>query len=156
MLKKLNVSCHLSSPFYKFGVMKLQYIYMALFMALLFGCAENEEQKAAPLLSTIESLNRQGRYREALDSIMKLRENHPKAIEARKRALVIWQEASLKMAQEDVGKTDAELQVVLQKIEQEKDLYKANMLRVKRDSLQARYEAMCGVVRMIRMRQEAN
>ena len=28
------------------------------------------------------------------------------------------------------------------------------MLGVKRDSLQARYDAMCGVVKMIRMRQK--
>ena len=46
----------------------------------------------------------------------------------------------------------------MQEVEQElrttTDRYRCNMLGVKRDSLQARYEAMCGVVRMIRMRQK--
>ena len=46
----------------------------------------------------------------------------------------------------------AALQATLHNIETETSLLKANKLRVKRDSLKARYEAMCGVVRMIRIR----
>ena len=38
--------------------------------------------------------------------------------------------------------------------ENETDSLKRALLGAKRDSLQARYEAMCGVVRMIRMRQK--
>ncbi|HEY9551212.1 MAG TPA: hypothetical protein VIQ97_02900, partial [Prevotella sp.] len=72
----------------------------------------------------------------------------------RKKALSIWQEASLKMAQDDIAKTDSALQATLSIIPKEEDRFRANMLRVKRDSLQARYDAMCGVVRMIRMRQK--
>ena len=33
------------------------------------------------------------------------------------------------------------------------DLYRKNMLRVKRDSLQVRYDALCGTVRVIHKRQ---
>ena len=40
------------------------------------------------------------------------------------------------------------------KIASTTDRYERNMLGVKRDSLQARYDAMCGVVKMIRMRQK--
>ena len=58
------------------------------------------------------------------------------------------------MAQEDVAKTDVQLQEIGLQINQEQDRYRRNLLLVKRDSLQARYEAMCGVVRMIRMRQK--
>ena len=76
------------------------------------------------------------------------------AIQARKQALSIWQNASLKMAQLDIARTDSALQVVLTSIPLENNLYRANVLRMKRDSLKARYDAMCSVVRMIRMRQK--
>ena len=85
---------------------------------------------------------------------MVLRDRYPKAVVARTEALRIWQDASLKMAQADVAATDNRLQEVEQELRTTTDRYRCNMLGVKRDSLQARYEAMCGVVRMIRMRQK--
>ena len=85
---------------------------------------------------------------------MVLRDRYPKAVVARTEALRIWQDASLKMAQADVAATDNRLQEVEQELRTTTDRYRRNMLGVKRDSLQARYEAMCGVVRMIRMRQK--
>ena len=106
------------------------------------------------MLAKIDSLYEKGRYKEVLDSIVSLRTTYPSAVETRKKALVIWQNASLKIAQEDVARTDVMLQETLRKIEAETDLGKANLLRVKRDSLKARYEAMCGVVKMIHMRQK--
>jgi hypothetical protein len=127
-------------------------VYILLFTLLLSSCIQTEDDKAAPLLSKIDSLYEHGSYHEALDSIFALREHHPKAIASRKKALRIWQEASLKLAQKDVGLTDSALQATLHNIETETSLLKANKLRVKRDSLKARYEAMCGVVRMIRIR----
>lgn len=123
---------------------------------LLAGCAPTDEEKAAPLLSKIDSLYQRGSYREALDSITVLRDRYPKAVEARTKALVVWQNASLKMAQADVAQTDVQLQEANAKWNSETDMYKKNMLRVKCDSLKARYEAMCGVVRMIRARQKQN
>ena len=67
---------------------------------------------------------------------------------------VVWQNASLKMAQADVAQTDILLQQTIAKIASTTDRYERNLLGVKRDSLQARYDAMCGVVKMIRMRQK--
>ena len=121
---------------------------------LLSSCSPTDEDRAKPLLAKIDSLYRSGDYRATLDSITLLRESHPDAIEARKRALAIWQEASLKMAQADVAQTDLQLQQTCAQLNAERDLYRRNRLIVRRDSLQARYEAMCGVVRMIRMRQK--
>ena len=46
------------------------------------------------------------------------------------------------------------LQATLQSLEGKRALYERNILRAKCDSLRARYEAMCGVVRMIRYRQQ--
>ena len=120
----------------------------------LTSCAKDDDEKAQPLLAHIESLYTQGKYNAALDSITSLREQFPKAIEARKKALKIWQEASLKLAQKEVADTDIRMQNVNQQIECEKDKLKRNLLIVKRDSLKARYDAMCGVVRMIHLRQK--
>ena len=106
------------------------------------------------LLAQIDSLYNKGNYSAALDSITQLRERFPKAVEARKHALKVWQDASLKMAQDDVAKTDILLQETESQLQTETDRYRRNMLGVRRDSLKARYEAMCGVVRMIHMRQK--
>ncbi len=121
---------------------------------LLSACSQSEEDKAKPLLAKIDSLYKSGNYRATLDSIVQLREYYPQAIEARKTALRLWQNASLKLAQADVASTDIKLQEMTEALKTETNLYRRNMMTVKRDSLQARYEAMCGVVRMIHLRQK--
>lgn len=120
----------------------------------LVACAPTEDEKAQPTLDNIEKLYAEGKYAATLDSITSLRERFPMAVEARKKALKIWQDASLKMAQKDVAETDIKLQEAIRMAENETDRLKRALLGAKRDSLQARYEAMCGVVRMIRMRQK--
>ncbi len=120
----------------------------------LVACAPTEDEKAQPTLDNIEKLYAEGKYAATLDSITSLRERFPMAVEARKKALKIWQDASLQMAQKDVAETDIKLQEAIRMAENETDRLKRALLGAKRDSLQARYEAMCGVVRMIRMRQK--
>lgn len=120
----------------------------------LVACAPTEDEKAQPTLDNIEKLYAEGKYAATLDSITSLRERFPMAVEVRKKALKIWQDASLKMAQKDVAETDIKLQEAIRMAENETDRLKHALLGAKRDSLQARYEAMCGVVRMIRMRQK--
>lgn len=120
----------------------------------LVACAPTEDEKAQPTLDNIEKLYAEGKYAATLDSITSLRERFPMAVEARTKALKIWQDASLKMAQKDVAETDIKLQEAIRMAENETDRLKHALLGAKRDSLQARYEAMCGVVRMIRMRQK--
>ncbi|MBR2772938.1 MAG: hypothetical protein IKD78_13190 [Bacteroidales bacterium] len=115
-----------------------------------------EDDKAAQLLEKIETLNREGAYAAALDSITSLRQQFPRAVNARRRALEIWQEASLKMTQDDIGRTDSALQAVIRQMEAETNIYKRNMLGVKRDSLQARYEGLIGTVRVIHKKMEEN
>lgn len=132
----------------------MKYILTIILAAVLIGCSESDEQKAERMLAQIDSLYEKGQYKEVLDSIVSLRTTYPSAINIRKKALRIWQNASLKIAQKDVAQTDVLLQETLRMIESETDLRKANMLRMRRDSLQARYEAMCGVVKMIHMRQK--
>ena len=129
-------------------------ITILLAAMLLSACSQSEEDKAKPLLAKIDSLYKSGNYRATLDSIVQLREHYPQAIEARKTALRQWQNASLKLAQADVASTDIKLQEMTEALKTETNLYRRNMMTVKRDSLQARYEAMCGVVRMIHLRQK--
>lgn len=121
---------------------------------LFTACAKTDDEKAQDLLAQIDQLYAKGKYKETLDSITVLRDRFPMALESRRKALAIWQKASLAMAQKDVANTDIRLQEVAQQIEETTDRLTRNMLLVKRDSLQARYEAMCGVVRMIHARQK--
>ena len=106
------------------------------------------------MLTEIEKLYEKGQYRTALDSIESLRMHFPKSVEARRKALRLWQEASLKMAQADIAVTDSALQATTAQMQAEQRIYERNMLGVKKDSLQARYEALIGVVRMIRKRMD--
>lgn len=122
-------------------------------IALLSSCQKSEDEKAAPLMNKIDSLYNAGNYQATLNAITQLRADHPKAIESRKKALKTWQDASLKMAQADIARTDSALQATTAQLAAEKNLYKKNMLGVKRDSLQVRYDALCGTVRVIHKRQ---
>lgn len=131
-----------------------KFTLITLVALALASCAKTDNDMAQKMLARINSLYESGNYRAALDSITVLRDRYPSAIEARKAALVVWQNASLKMAQADVAQTDILLQQTIAKIASTTDRYERNLLGVKRDSLQARYDAMCGVVKMIRMRQK--
>lgn len=131
-----------------------KFTLITLVALALASCAKTDDDMAQKMLTRINSLYESGNYRATLDSITILRDRYPAAIEARKTALVVWQNASLKMAQADVAQTDILLQQTIAKIASTTDRYERNMLGVKRDSLQARYDAMCGVVKMIRMRQK--
>lgn len=131
-----------------------KFTLITLVALALVSCAKTDDDMAQKMLTRINSLYESGNYRAALDSITVLRDRYPAAIEARKAALVVWQNASLKMAQADVAQTDILLQQTIAKIASTTDRYERNLLGVKRDSLQARYDAMCGVVKMIRMRQK--
>ena len=133
----------------------MKYILLTIITQMLFtACAKTDDEKAQDLLAQIDQLYAKGKYKETLDSITVLRDRFPMALESRRKALAIWQKASLAMAQKDVANTDIRLQEVTQQIEETTDRLARNMLLVKRDSLQARYEAMCGVVRMIHARQK--
>ena len=122
-------------------------------MALMASCQKTEDEKAASLMNKIDSLYKAGNYQATLNAITRLRANHPKAVESREKALKIWQDASLKMTQAEIGRTDSALQATIAQYGAEKDLYRKNILRVKRDSLQVRYDALCGTVRVIHKRQ---
>ena len=133
-----------------------KYIVIAAVVAMLTAtsCKQKKDDGAVTMLAEIEQLYEQGNYNAALDSIKLLRVRYPKAIDERQRALRIWQEASLKAAQQDIALTDSALQAVTAQMQAETRIYERNMLGVKKDSLQVRYEALIGEVRIIRKRME--
>ena len=133
-----------------------KYIVIAAVVAMLTAtsCEQKKDEGAATMLAEIEQLYEQGNYNAALDSIKLLRVRYPKAIAERQRALRIWQEASLKAAQQDIALTDSALQAVTAQMRAETRIYERNMLGVKKDSLQVRYETLIGEVRIIRKRME--
>ena len=121
--------------------------------SLLVACKQSEDKKARALLQKIEHLYASGNYQAALDSIRRLRRDFPQAVESRRRALVLWQEASLKAAQQDIARTDSSLQAETARYQQAKTLRERNFIGIKKDSLQIRYDALCGTVRVIHRRQ---
>ncbi len=119
--------------------------------ALLMGsCGGGDTSEADQLIASIECSIDTGNYRAALDSIVLLRDRYPREIAARKRAITLYNQASLLEAQHEVELTDSLLQATLAAIAHAPTLLEQNLLRNKRDSLQARYDAECGVVRIIR------
>lgn len=135
--------------------MKRTFFFIATAFVVLTACQQkNENDEANALIAEIETLYETGQYRTALDSIESLRRRFPTSVEARRKGLRLWQEASLKMAQADIAVTDSALQATTAQMQAEQRIYERNMLGVKKDSLQARYEALIGVVRMIRKRMD--
>lgn len=130
---------------------------LALAAFALSGCHKpTADELAAPAMAQIDSLYEAGDYQGTIAAISRLRTEHPQAVESRKRALKLWQEASLKMTQQDIALTDSALQATIAQIPAETNLLKQNRLRARRDSLQIRYDALCGIVRVIHRRQAEN
>ena len=130
-------------------------LMVVAFLCCLAACQRKAvDDRPQQLLAEIEQLYTSGHYQAALDSIVVLRSRFPNALAERKRALRLWQEASEKLAQEDIALTDSALQATTAQMNRETRIYERNMLGVKRDSLQARYEALSGEVRIIRKRME--
>lgn len=123
-------------------------------MALLASCQPSEAEKAQLLMTQIEQLRKEKKYKEVLDSIRSLRAKYPQAVEARRRALTIWQDASLKLTQADIATTDSALQSVLAEIRQKASPIIPTRLRIRRDSLQIRYDALCATARTIYKKQK--
>lgn len=128
--------------------------FFLLFTALLLAsCQFSPDEQAARALQRIDSLYASHNYQATLNAIRQLRDQYPRAIKAREKALKIWQEASLKMTQQEIGLTDSALQAVTAQWKTEQNIGRRNRLRAMVDSLQVRYDALCGTVRVIHRRQ---
>ena len=128
--------------------------FFLLFTALLLAsCQLSPDEQATRVLQRIDLLYASHNYQATLNAIRQLRDQYPRAIKAREKALKIWQEASLKMTQQEIGLTDSALQAVTTQWKTEQNIGRRNRLRAQIDSLQVRYDALCGTVRVIHRRQ---
>lgn len=131
-----------------------RYIVLVFTFVCVVSCQPSADDKAASQMRLIDSLYQSHDYEATLHVIANLRASHPKAVKSRRRALKIWQDASLKIAQADIARTDSALQATKRAFESEHDIGRRNRLGVKVDSLQVRYDALCGTVRVIHRRQK--
>lgn len=126
----------------------------AVAAVMLLSCGPTESDNAAALVAQIEQLYADGKYQTVLDSITSLRQRYPKEVEAHRRVLPIWQDASLRIAQADIARTDSALQATIAEMEAAKTIRERNFIGIRRDSLQVRYDVLVGTVRVIHRRQQ--
>lgn len=137
--------------------MKAKVFFLTAVAAVtLLSCGPTESDNAAALVAQIEQLYADGKYQTVLDSITSLRQRYPKEVEARRRVLPIWQDASLRIAQADIARTDSALQATIAEMEAAKTIRERNFIGIRRDSLQVRYDVLVGTVRVIHRRQQEN
>lgn len=135
--------------------MKAKVFFLTAVAAVtLLSCGPTESDNAAALVAQIEQLYADGKYQTVLDSITSLRQRYPKEFEARRRVLPIWQDASLRIAQADIARTDSALQATIAEMEAAKTIRERNFIGIRRDSLQVRYDVLVGTVRVIHRRQQ--
>lgn len=135
--------------------MKAKVFFLTAVAAVtLLSCGPTESDNAAALVAQIEQLYADGKYQTVLDSITSLRQRYPKEVEARRRVLPIWQDASLRITQADIARTDSALQATIAEMEAVKTIRERNFIGIRRDSLQVRYDVLVGTVRVIHRRQQ--
>ncbi len=147
----------------------MKYLVWILLAAMLVACSDDKQKAAEQMLQKVGQQFEQKQYDRALITIDSLRKVYPGAIETRKQALILQQNIELKRSQEELAVVDSLLQVVKSdyetlklKVEKDKQELRATpeeltMLtktRVRRDSLQTRFEVLCAKIRYIHKKQK--
>lgn len=142
--------------------------YVLFIFAVLLCSCQSDKRDAEKLLEEVQVMMDNGDYRSAIRGIDSLRRTYPKAIEVRKAALPIYQEASLRLAQENLAKVDSALQASeslynVQKqivddhhakgIATQEELHELNLLRYRRDSLKGVFDMECDKIKYIHKKQ---
>ena len=138
-------------------------IIIALLAAVvLAACQDNKQQAAEQMLEKANQLFTEQKYDRALIVIDSLRLVYPSAIDTRKRALRLQQDIELKRSQEELAIVKHDYEYQRQKVEKDKAALRATpdeltMLtktRVRRDSLQTRFDVLCAKIRYIHKKQK--
>ena len=147
----------------------MKHLVWILLAAMLVACSADKQRAAEQMLQKASLQFEQRQYDRALITIDSLRKVYPGAIETRKQALILQQNIELKRSQEELAIVDSLLQVVKSdyetlklKVEKDKQELRATpeeltMLtktRVRRDSLQTRFEVLCAKIRYIHKKQK--
>ena len=147
-----------------------------LFLTIMAGtlltasCSDNNAQKAAEdMLLQAEKYFGDGKYDRAKIAIDSLRMLYPNAVETRKKALTLFQNISLKEAQEDLAVTDSALLAttkVYEEMKRQVDEAKAQLratpneletltkTKMKLDSLKVRFDMQCAKIKYIHKKQK--
>ena len=135
---------------------------------LLIACGETPQEQAALLAQQATTLCEEGRLDEARLLIDSLRRTYPDIVEARKAALRLHQDVELKIAQQELRRTDSMLVLAnreLEALQQQVDAHKTALTataeeltsltrtRMRRDSIRTLFEALGMKIRYIRQKQ---
>ena len=137
---------------------------------VMTACSSNDAQRAAEdMLVKAEKYFSEGSYDRAKIAIDSLRKVYPGAVETRKKALKLFQDISLKEAQEDLALTDSIMQKVgldykyiKEKVEKDKaelrataeELELLTRTKMKYDSLKVRFDMQCAKIKYIHKKQK--
>ena len=137
---------------------------------LTVSCGGSDAQQAAEnMLEQAEKYFSEGSYDRAKIAIDSLRKVYPGAVETRKKALKLFQNISLKEAQEDLAITDRALQAVTldykyikDKVDRDKaelrataeELETLTRTKMKLDSLKVRFDMQCAKIKYIHKKQK--
>lgn len=136
---------------------------------LIFGCSENPREQATRLAEEAAALCEEGRLNEARLLLDSLRRNYPDIVEARKAALRLHQDVELKVAQQELARTDSllilanyELENMQEEVEKHKSALQATpeeltaltKMKIQRDSIRTQFETLGAKIRYIHQKQK--
>lgn len=136
---------------------------------LVIACSETPQEQATQLAQQAATCCEEGRLMEARLLIDSLRRTYPDIVEARKAALKLHQDVEIKIAQQELARTDSLLILANRELEarqQQVDANKAALkvtaeeltlltkTRMRRDSIRTQFEALGMKIRYIRQKQK--
>lgn len=140
-----------------------------MILTCLASCKDEEKEALAALMTEIRDDYAQERDSDCLVAIDTLRARYPQAVAERKEALAIFQNASLRIAQRDLARTDSALEVAKARYAEMQrtvgahkaegnataaELTAMTMQRMHRDSLQVHFDMLCAKIKYIHKRQK--
>ncbi len=162
-LREISYLCSMKS---------LKFIIVLSAAAVIMACGgKNDRQAADELLQQAKTLFQQQKYEAALTSLDSLRSKYHDQIEARKQGIKLRQDIELKKAQNELAVVDSallattkyynDIKAIAEKaknagIATAKQLDEVTMQRMKRDSLQVKFDILGGQIRYIHQKQREN
>ena len=144
-------------------------VILCLATVCFAACSESPQKQAELLAQEAATCCEDGRLDEARRLIDSLRRSYPDIVEARKAALRLHQDVELKIAQQELARTDSALVMANRELEaqqQQVDTHKAALTataeeltnltrtRMRRDSIRTQFEALGMKIRYIRQKQK--
>lgn len=147
----------------------MKQILWIMLAAMLVACSNDTQKEAETLLNQTEELFELKQYDQALTVLDSLRKVYPNSVDTRKKALKLRKSIELKRSQEELALVDSMLQAVShdyryqqQKVDKDKlelrataeELTMLTRTRMRRDSLQTRFDVLCAKIRYIHKKQK--